>query len=131
MKAQIFVLMAISFFVTTSFAKKTTYLPEKRINQINKLTNSKKIHQELIKLKKQNKKKLKKLEKEKTYLPNKYHYLITLDFLLDQIPARLNQMPTCKTLSLRLKNAYKTDWKDMPSPTHHLWVSFKKICKRN
>jgi len=102
-----------------------------RINSMSdtSMSDKKQIHKELLKLKKQNLEFKIKLMQKKSYEASRFHYTLTLKYLLEKIPNKLSAMPNCKALYHSLLNDYKTTWEKLEQPTHHIWTSFEKICK--
>ena len=103
--------------------------PVIRIDRILALKKPKVIHAELLKLKKENKKYMQSLMKEKSYKPELFDYSSTLDIILANIPHKIEQIGSCKTLVGKLESDYKTTWENLDPLTHRIWPAFKKICK--
>jgi hypothetical protein len=121
---KILLLLLISSYVNAAEFNQVS-----EINKVNELTNKLEIHTKLMKLKKNNIAYKKKLQAQDRYSPDRFHYTITLQYLLEKIPSNLEDMPTCNALYHQLLNSYKTSWDKLKPPTHHVWVSFEKICK--
>lgn len=103
--------------------------PVIKIDQILSLKEPKKIHKELLTLKKENKVYMRSLMKEKSYKPELFDYSSTLDIILSHIPMKLEQIGPCKSLVGKLESDYKTTWENLDPLTHRIWPAFKKICK--
>ena len=119
----------IIFTSTLFFSPAFGFDPVIKIDQILSLKNPKKIHIELLKLKKENKTYMKSLMKEKSYKPELFDYSSTLDIILAHIPSKLEQIDSCKTLVGKLESDYKTTWENLDPLTHRIWPAFKRICK--
>lgn len=105
--------------------------PELEIDRIYELEDHKKIHKALLKLKKYNQNYKRRIIKRNAYLPDKLFYALSLEQLLQNIPSKLEDMPSCFELKSSILNSYKTeDWNKLPSPTQHIWPIFEKICAK-
>ncbi len=121
------VIIFLSLLIEPSYAK--DFKPKETIDKILNLNNPKDIHKNLIILKKENKKFIRTLLKEKSYKPVIYDYATTLEILLDNIPHKVEFMPTCKSLREKMLSDYKTTWEHLSPPSHKIWPVFQKICK--
>lgn len=122
-----FSVIFFAFFTATNLHA-AEFRPEIAIDKINLLKNPKSIFTELKKLEKDNLSYKASIIKKKEYNAVAFHYTLTLEQLLKQIPDSFDQVPSCKTLQSQILNAYKDDWNNLPTPTHHIWHSFNKLC---
>lgn len=122
------ILISFLFLVITSEA--FSFDPDYELDRISNLSKKGDIHLELLKLKNKNEQFKVSLQKEKSYKPNVFHYTITLKYLLDKVPKNINEMPDCKSLYGSILNDYKVKWQELRPPTHLVWKSFEKLCRK-
>lgn len=106
------------------------FSPEREIDTVNMLENPEKIFKKLKGLKIENKNFQKTLLRQKSYRPMEFQYSLTLGVILDLLPKNLKDMEDCITLQNVLIHSYGVDWNNMPTPTHHIWPAFSKICEQ-
>ena len=123
MKIIFFIILLVPFTVSGS-----EFDPEYDIDRINLMNDRQQIHKELLLLKEANLKYIQELLHEESYKPNLYHYSITLELLLEKIPAQLDNMPDCRSLYHSMLDDYKVEWDELELPSHHIWTSFEKLC---
>jgi hypothetical protein len=121
-------IITITLFLLSFTALGKDFNQASAINKILMLKDPRKIHSELLVLKKKNKEFKIKLMKEKSYKPDKFHYTITLESLLEHIPSNLKTISSCKGLYETLKDEHKSTWAELEAPTHHIWPAFNQIC---
>ena len=105
--------------------------PNTELYKIRNLKDSKLVFQELKVLEKKVIAHKKSLINSKTYNGNKFHYILTLEKLLALLPNNLKDMPSCMTLYHSILNGDKNSWQNQSKPTHKVWQTFEKICKKS
>ena len=114
--------------ISTTFANIASFDHDAQMHKILKLTDKKEIFKELLELREKNKKFKKNLLREKSYKPDLLNYVTVLDGVLKKLPPSLAQMPHCATLVAQLKDDYKSEWSELPTPIFKVWEIIDKVC---
>lgn len=112
----------------TNFAYAIDMKMELEIDKLNEMNTKKEIFFGIQALKVKNKIFRAKILASEDYLPESFHYSLTLEALLKQIPSKIEDVPSCSELHARILDTFKEEWNDLPKPTHHIWPAFNKLC---